>query len=591
MNPTHDAAASRVLILAPVGRDAELACRILQSEQLTGVVCPDIECLLARIEAGAGTALIAEEAVRGKFSVISDWVQRQPAWSDFPFILLTGRTAAGESGQHWLRTGHAFGNVTVLERPLRSFTLVTVVMAALRARARQYEVAHYIEQIQRAEAARVQAYARETAAHAQMELLNHIGVILSAEVDLDALLPAILKAGADVSGADVGIFLAQQIGDRTGKPEVRCASGISVTAAEALLNSNAISHMPSMSQGVLRHPSDRVDPNESGWWIQRIAETASLLGCIALPVASRRDAELLGIMILGRYGTETFSDREVRIVSTLASQAAIAIDNARLFSMAEQEKQRLEAARQVLQRSNEELRQFAYIASHDLQEPLRTVASLSQVLVNRYQGHDRADAEECVRLIVDGVERMSCLIQDLLEYSYCANAKAVPSSPCSAEDALREVESMLTASIQESGAVLTHDPLPNVWIERREMMLLFQNLIGNAIKYRGQHPLKVHVWAESVGADWVFSVRDNGIGIPRQYHDRIFKLFKRLHGKEIPGTGIGLAICERIVEWQNGKIWVESELGVGSTFHFKLPKEPQRMQLDMAEFAASAINP
>jgi chemotaxis family two-component system sensor kinase Cph1 len=181
---------------------------------------------------------------------------------------------------------------------------------------------------------------------------------------------------------------------------------------------------------------------------------------------------------------------------------------------------------------------------------------------------------------------MSVLIHDLLEYSHTGVQKTLPTEPASADAALNEVLFSLSAAIQESGATITNDPLPHVWLESRSLVQLFQNLIGNAIKYRGQEPLHVHVSAELQDDYWLFSVRDNGIGIAPQYHDRIFGIFKRLHGKEIPGTGIGLAICQRIVEWHGGRIWVESELGQGAVFRFTLAKEPQRVQREIAEFAA-----
>jgi light-regulated signal transduction histidine kinase (bacteriophytochrome) len=150
---------------------------------------------------------------------------------------------------------------------------------------------------------------------------------------------------------------------------------------------------------------------------------------------------------------------------------------------------------------------------------------------------------------------------------------------------LSQVLLSLSAAIQESGAVVTHDPLPDVWIESHSLILVLQNLIANAIKYRGPDPVRVHIYSGMTGNDQIFSVRDNGIGIATQYHERIFGIFKRLHGKEIPGTGIGLAICQRIIEGLGGKIWVESEPGKGSTFRFTLPREPRGMQRDMAEFA------
>jgi light-regulated signal transduction histidine kinase (bacteriophytochrome) len=325
-------------------------------------------------------------------------------------------------------------------------------------------------------------------------------------------------------------------------------------------------------------------------WIHTVAEKLSLGNCIALPVMSR-PGDVLGILFFGRRSPQLFSPREQSVATSLASQAAIAIDNARLFSMAEQERRRLEAARQVLQRSNEELRQFAYIASHDLQEPLRTVASFTQLLVSRYGRQEDPQAAEFVAFIVDGVERMSSLIHDLLQYSSTGASKTLPTETTSAEGALAEALFALSASIQASGAAVTYDHLPAVWIENRSLIALLQNLIGNAIKYRGDSAPRIHVSAEPSGSYWRFSVRDNGIGIAPEYHNRIFGIFKRLHGKEIPGTGIGLAICQRIVQWHGGEITVESQLGAGSTFFFTLPQEPQRIQRDMAEFASGGRAP
>jgi DNA-binding NtrC family response regulator len=168
---------TRVLILAPIGRDAELARSVLERERLSAEVCPDLGGLISRLEAGAGTAVIADEALNGRISLLHAWVASQPAWSDFPFIILTGGKALP---QERLALLQPLGNITLLERPLRSMTLLSVVRAALRARARQYEVEHHLQETRQAEADRTQAYAREEAAQAQIEVLNHVGEILSA---------------------------------------------------------------------------------------------------------------------------------------------------------------------------------------------------------------------------------------------------------------------------------------------------------------------------------------------------------------------------------------------------------------------------
>jgi signal transduction histidine kinase len=578
---------TRVLILAPVGRDAALACAVLQHEHLTAEICADVPELILSLHAGAGTAVIADEALNGNLPLLRDWVKNQPAWSDFPFIILTGTKALPTKMQERFSLMQPLGNITLLERPLRSITLLTVVRAALRARTRQYEVEHYIQETRQAEADKTQAHAREEAAQAQIELLNHVGEILSAELNLDTLLPAIVEAGTDLSGADMGIFFSEGVVEGVRKFALRCASGIPLPNASTRLGEDAVMDGTQFSWRKILRCSDLADsPFESNdAWIKSVAEKLSLGSCIALPVMSRPGA-VLGVVLFGRRSCEQFSEREESVAISLASQAAIAIDNARLFTMAEQERRRLEAARQILQRSNEELRQFAYVASHDLQEPLRTVASFTQLLVSRYSNVGDSDAAEFVAYIVDGVERMSSLIHDLLQYSSTGASKTLPTAPASVEGALAEVLFALSASIDASSAAITYDHLPEVWVENRSLITLLQNLIGNAIKYRGDKTPRIHVSAEASDANWRFSVRDNGIGIPAEYRERIFGIFKRLHGKEIPGTGIGLAICQRIVQWHGGDIWVESEAGSGSIFYFTLPKEPQRIQREMAEFVA-----
>ena len=229
-----------------------------------------------------------------------------------------------------------------------------------------------------------------------------------------------------------------------------------------------------------------------------------------------------------------------------------------------------------LRHSNEALEQFAHIASHDLQEPLRMVASYTQLISKRYKGRLDADADEFIGYAVDGTQRMKRLIEDLLLYSR-AGKGAPPSDEFSSEEALQEAIKNLNLAIGDSQAIVTHDALPKVVGVESQVVQIFQNLIGNAIKYRGDRTPEVHiaaaVSAAASGQEWVFSVADNGIGIDPKYFDRIFVIFQRLHSRqEYQGTGIGLAICKRILQQQGGRIWVESELGKGTVFHFSLPQ-------------------
>ena len=224
-----------------------------------------------------------------------------------------------------------------------------------------------------------------------------------------------------------------------------------------------------------------------------------------------------------------------------------------------------------LYRSNEELGQFAYIASHDLQEPLRMVASYTQLLSSRYKGKLDSDADEFIAFAVDGASRMQRLIQDLLTYSR-VGTKGKDLIETSSEDALQQALINLRGAIEDSGALVTHDPLPPVLADETQLIQLFQNLVGNAIKYQRPGVPKVHVSAvRNGGKKWNFSVQDNGLGIDPQYFEKIFGMFQRLHKRdEFAGTGIGLTICKKIVERHGGNISVESQPGQGSTFRFAL---------------------
>jgi two-component system CheB/CheR fusion protein len=244
----------------------------------------------------------------------------------------------------------------------------------------------------------------------------------------------------------------------------------------------------------------------------------------------------------------------------------LAIEDITVRKQAEQEF----VKRAELQRSNEELQQFAYVVSHDLNEPLRMVSSYVQLLGERYRGKLDAAADEFIGYVVEGTTRVQALIQDLLAYTR-VDGKVQEFTAVDCEAVLQHALGDLRIAIEESGAAVTHGPLPTVRGEGKQLGLVFQNLIGNALKFRSQAPPRIHISARRDGSQWVFAVQDNGIGIDPRHVARIFQVFQRLHTRsEYPGTGIGLSICKKIVERHGGRIWVESELGKGATFLFTL---------------------
>ena len=228
-----------------------------------------------------------------------------------------------------------------------------------------------------------------------------------------------------------------------------------------------------------------------------------------------------------------------------------------------------------LERSNRDLKEFACTVSHDLQEPLRVVAGFVKLLAKRYKGSLDSHADEFIDYTVDGVKRMQSMIKDLLEYSQ-AGTGAKKFGPTDVSIVIEQAVSNLKAAIEESGASIAYDAMPDVTADAPQLVRLFQNLIGNAIKFSAEQP-DIRISAKKEGCWWTFSVRDNGIGMDPGNTEKIFVLFRRLHTKfdDYPGTGIGLAICRKIVERHGGKIWVESEPGKGSTFMFTMPAKAQ----------------
>jgi PAS domain S-box-containing protein len=245
---------------------------------------------------------------------------------------------------------------------------------------------------------------------------------------------------------------------------------------------------------------------------------------------------------------------------------------ARDITERQRQEQALREANAALTRSNEDLQQFAYSASHDLQEPLRMVSTYSEMLKRKFGGTLGETGEKYLSFTIEGALRMEQLLKDLRAYTEASTAEREPNEGADANESLNRALKSLEVLAQENGALITRTALPKVGIHEFQLEQVFQNLIGNAIRYRSSESPRINVTAERQGNEWLFSVQDNGIGIDPRYKEQVFGIFKRLHSaSEYSGTGMGLAICQRIIERTGGRIWVESELGKGSTFFFTLP--------------------
>jgi PAS domain S-box-containing protein len=297
---------------------------------------------------------------------------------------------------------------------------------------------------------------------------------------------------------------------------------------------------------------------------------AGLRSAFAIPILV--GGEFYGVMEFLARGKRARDARVLEIAHGVGKQVGQFIGRKQAELALRTANEQLTKKAEELARSNAELEQFAYVASHDLQEPLRMVSSYTQLILRRYGTKLDDDAKEFMDFIVDGAARMKRLIEDLLAYSR-VGTRGKDFKPTESEGALQKALVNLRAAIEESGAVVTHDALPTVRADDTQLAQLFQNLVGNALKFRGSEAPHVHVSAEDHGSEWIFGVKDNGIGIEPQYFERIFMVFQRLHVKtEYPGTGIGLAICKKVVDRHGGRVWVESQPGQGSKFCFALPK-------------------
>ena len=298
---------------------------------------------------------------------------------------------------------------------------------------------------------------------------------------------------------------------------------------------------------------------------------AGLHSAFAFPILV--GGEFYGVMEFFGRGVRPRDERILEIAQTAGIQIGQFIARLQAEAALRDANDELERQARELMRSNAELQQFAYVASHDLQEPLRMISSYTQLLMRRYGDRFDSEAREFMDFVVDGAARMKQLIEDILAYARVGTRNR-ELKPVATEAALAKAVVNLRASIEAGGATVTHDALPEVSGDEAQLVQLFQNLIGNALKFKGGEAPRIHVGVAPHPDGWEFAIRDNGIGIDPQYFERIFMVFQRLHSKgEYSGTGIGLAICKKVVDRHGGQIRVESRPGEGSTFFFTLPKK------------------
>lgn len=505
MTPTNDKKRERILVLAPTGRDGALIAEAVSPHGLTTEICSDAAGVAAELPKGAGVVLIAEEALTPEsISRLRQAFGTQPPWSDLPIIVLS---IAGESTPlvaHLLKRWTALGNVTVIERPVRPATLLSVITAALRARRRQYEVQRLFDNLLVAED-RLRTIIESAQDYAIINL-NLAGEVTYWNAGAERLLGYPENA---IIGKPIDIVFSDE--DRRS----------SVPARE---------RDTALRTGHAETEGWRVRRDGSRFWASGVVNpTRDAAGLVTGFVKVLRDMTA-----------------QKRSEERLAEQAL------------------------ALQQSNDDLQRFAYVASHDLQEPLRKIRAFGDRLKSKCSGELSPDGEDCLRRMQNAAARMQTLIQDLLSLSR-VSSQGQPLTPVDLGDVMRAVISDLEIRMEQVGTRVEVGLLPVVVGDRVQLGQLFQNLIANALKFhKPEEPPVVEVWSEAVSGRpdvCQIVVRDHGIGFDEKYLDRIFQVFQRLHGRsEYEGTGIGLALCRKIVERHDGAITASSAPGEGARF-------------------------
>jgi PAS domain S-box-containing protein len=605
-----------LLIHAPTGRDARILEDLYCRSGMAALVCVTVSDLCREMEGGAGAVVIAEEAFDlSTVKAIATTLRKQEAWSDLPLIVLTSGGDSSESGRLRLIELESLGDLTFLERPLRPQSLITAARSALRARARQYELRRR---------------------DAELQLVTDNVPVLIAYVDTNEVYRRANRTYFDWFGKHPEEVVGRRIRDIIGedtyqrvKPYIdrailgeRVFFQTSMTDSRGAKREIAVTYSPDRNsqagiQGVVILVQDITEQKRSEEILRRhaaefeqIANSLPQLVWVTRPDGhhewyNRRWYEYTGASFEKSSGTqwadffhpEDVEECQRRWKHSLVTGEPYVVEYRcrrwdgiwRWFlGRAEPIRDDLgqitrwfgtctdiedqKTAEEALRRSNEDLERFAYMASHDLQEPLRMITTYSQLLARRHRGKLGGDADTYLQFVLDGTQRMGIIIRDLLVYAHSTGEESLQTTTVDCNSALQMALANLRGAIEELKPSLTWDSLPAVEGVEGLIAQVLQNLIGNALKYtRPEIPPEIHIGSRRVGNHWEICVRDNGQGIAPEHQQKVFRLFARLHDRSVSGTGIGLATCARIIERLGGRIWLESEPGVGSTFYFSLP--------------------
>lgn len=400
---------------------------------------------------------------------------------------------------------------------------------------------------------------------AGLRTLHEVGTRLLEARDVRSLLKETLAAAGAITGTDTGTL--QLVDPSTGALKIEAHRGLPSEFIEFFNRIEKDDVTPcatALARGVQVCVEDvEKDLLFAGTRALEVERAAGIRSVQSTPIRSR-NGQPIGMLSTHYRNPRPFSERDLRLLDLLARQAADLIERAR-------SEEKLRQTNAELSRANDDLSHFAFAASHDLQEPLRMITSYSQLLVRGYRGQLDGEAGTAIGYITEGAKRMRGLLTDLLAYTRLTGEPEEAATLVDLNVAFRTAVENLKAAVEDTDALVTSDPLPAAFGYQPQFVQLFQNLISNGLKYSGELAPRIHVSSERKNGFWRIGVRDHGIGIAPQYQEQIFGAFKRLHGQDIPGSGMGLAICQRVVERGGGRIWVESRTGQGATFYFTLP--------------------